>query len=93
VVPESPKAQDAPIEDPEKQLGKDDEDDEEEEYSPLSDFESEKVYYNADVRESYRVEALVPIGRLQDPSIGSRESHAHGRLSTGPLQRSSPDPG
>jgi hypothetical protein len=34
-------------------------------YSPLSESESEKLYHDAEERESYGVEALVPVGRLQ----------------------------
>jgi hypothetical protein len=64
VVPESPKAEDTPTEEPEQQQGEDVEDDDEEEYSPLSDLEYEKLYRNADERESYELEAPVPIGRL-----------------------------
>jgi hypothetical protein len=64
VVHESSEAQDNVAEVPKQQQGEDDEDDEEE-YSPLSDSESEKLYRDADERESYRVEAPIPIGRLQ----------------------------
>jgi hypothetical protein len=64
-VPESLKAQDAPTEEPEQQQGEGNEDDNDEEYPPLSDSENEKWYHDADERESYRVEALVPIGRPQ----------------------------
>jgi hypothetical protein len=40
------------------------EDDHEEEYPLLSDSEYEKMYHNTDERESYGVEAPVPIGIL-----------------------------
>jgi hypothetical protein len=49
---------------PSSNRGEDVEDDDEEEYSPLSDLEYEKLYRNADERESYELEAPVPIGRL-----------------------------
>jgi hypothetical protein len=65
VVPESLKVQDAPTEEPEQQQGKGNEDDNDEEYPPLSDSENEKWYHDADESESYRVEALVPISRPQ----------------------------
>jgi hypothetical protein len=45
------------------------EDDDEEEYSPLSDSEYENLYHDANERESYRVEALVPVGRLKALSV------------------------
>jgi hypothetical protein len=54
VVPESP----------EPQQGEDVKDDYEE-YAPLSDSEYEKLYCNANERDSYGVEAPIPIGRLQ----------------------------
>jgi hypothetical protein len=54
VVPESP----------EPQQGEDVKDDYEE-YAPLGDSEYEKLYCNANERDSYGVEAPIPIGRLQ----------------------------
>jgi hypothetical protein len=69
MVCESPEAQDAPVEEPEQQQGEDDEDNDEEDYSPLSDSESEKLYHDIDEKESYRVEALVPVNRLQAPLV------------------------
>jgi hypothetical protein len=65
VVPESPEAMDAPIEEPEQQQVKEGEDRDDEEYSPLSDSGNEKLYRDAYERESYGVKALVPFGRLQ----------------------------
>jgi hypothetical protein len=41
------------------------ENDEEEEYSPLSDSEYKKLYHDVDERESYEVEPPIPVGRLQ----------------------------
>jgi hypothetical protein len=64
MVPGSREAQDAPAEEPKQQQDEDDEDDDDEEYSPLSDTENEKLYHDADGRESYGVEAPVPIGKL-----------------------------
>jgi hypothetical protein len=49
VVPESPEAKDTLAE----------------EYSPLSDSEGEKLYHDAEEFESFRIEAPVPVGRLQ----------------------------
>jgi hypothetical protein len=65
VVPESPEAQDASAEEPEQQQVEEDEHGDDEEYSPLSVSENEKLYHDIDERESYRVEDPVPIGRLQ----------------------------
>jgi hypothetical protein len=45
--------------------GEGNEDDDDEEYSPLSDSENKKWYHDANERESYGVEAPIPIGRLQ----------------------------
>jgi hypothetical protein len=65
VVPESLEAQDAPTEEIKQQQVEEDEDGDDEEYSPLSDSKNEKLYHDADEMESYGVEAPVPIGRLQ----------------------------
>jgi hypothetical protein len=64
VVPESPEAHDAPVEEPKQQWVEDDGDDDDEEYSPLSDSESKKLYRDTNERESHGVEAPVPVGRL-----------------------------
>jgi hypothetical protein len=40
------------------------EDEDDEEYSPLIDNEGEKLYRDADERESFGAEALIPTGRL-----------------------------
>jgi hypothetical protein len=64
MVPESPEALDAPVEEPKQQQDENGEDDNEDEYSPLSDSESEKLYRDTNERESYGVEAPVPIGSL-----------------------------
>jgi hypothetical protein len=64
VGPESPEAQDTPTEEPEQQQVEEDEDGDDEEYSPLSDSENEKLYHDANERESYGVEASVPVDRL-----------------------------
>jgi hypothetical protein len=41
-------------------------DEDDEEYSPLSDTDSEKVYRDTEEMESFGAEALVATGRLQD---------------------------
>jgi hypothetical protein len=41
------------------------EDEDDEEYSPLSDTEDEKVYRDTEEMESFRAEAPVPTGRLR----------------------------
>jgi hypothetical protein len=66
VVPRSPAAQGAPVEEWQQQEVHDvnDEDDDDEEYSPLSDEESENMYRDADEMESFRAETLIPTGRL-----------------------------
>jgi hypothetical protein len=64
MVPERPKAQDALAEQPKQQQGEGAEEDDDDEYAPLSDLENEKFYHNTVERESYKVEALVPISRL-----------------------------
>jgi hypothetical protein len=67
VVPSSPAAQGAPAEEQQQHEDHnvDNEDEDDEEYSPLSDNEGEKVYRDAGERESFGVEALIPIGRLR----------------------------
>jgi hypothetical protein len=64
VVPGSPAAQGTPDEE-EQQQQDHDEDKDDEEYSPLSDTEGEKLYRDTEEIESFGVEALVPTGRLQ----------------------------
>jgi hypothetical protein len=64
VVPRIPAAQGIPDEE-EQQQHDHDEDKDDEEYSPLSDTEGEKVYRDTKEMESFRAEALVPTGRLQ----------------------------
>jgi hypothetical protein len=67
VVPKNPEAQGAPTEEPEQQQINDDdnEDDDDEEYSPLSDSKGEKLYCDAEEFDSFGIEALIPIDRLQ----------------------------
>jgi hypothetical protein len=66
VVPGSPVAQGAPAEEQQEEdhdVNNEDKDDEE--YSPLSDTEGEKLYRDIEEIESFGVEALVPTRRLQ----------------------------
>jgi hypothetical protein len=64
VVPESPVAQGSPTKEEEQPKDQDVEDKANGEYPPLSDTEDEKMYRDADVLESFGVEALVLTGRL-----------------------------
>jgi hypothetical protein len=66
VVPGSPAAQGTPIEEQQQEEVHDvnNEDKKDEEYSPLSDTEGEKMYKDAEEMESYGAEPPVPIGRL-----------------------------
>jgi hypothetical protein len=64
VVPESPAAQGSPTKEEEQLKDQDVEDKANGEYPPLSDTEDEKMYRDADVLESFGVEALVLTGRL-----------------------------
>jgi hypothetical protein len=66
VVPGNPAAQGAPAEEQQQQEGHDvnSEDEDDEEYSPLSDIEGEKVYRDTEEMESFRAEARVSTGRL-----------------------------
>jgi hypothetical protein len=57
-------AQGAPVEEQEDH-DVDNEDEDDKEYSPLSDNEGEKLYKDADERESFGVEAPIPTGRLR----------------------------
>jgi hypothetical protein len=64
VVPESPTAQDSPVEEQQPEdHGTEDKTDEEQ--PPLSDTEPEKMYRDADEVESFRAESSILIGRLQ----------------------------
>jgi hypothetical protein len=67
VVPGSPVAQGTPAEEQQRQEDHDVDNEEidDEEYSPLSDNEGEKLYRDADERESFGVEAPIPTGRLR----------------------------
>jgi hypothetical protein len=67
VVPGSEAAQGAPAKEQQKQEDHDvdNEDEDDEEYSPLSDNEGEKLYRDADERESIGAEASIPTGRLR----------------------------
>jgi hypothetical protein len=65
VVPESPIAQDSPAEEQQQPKDQDIEDKANEEYTPSSDAEDEKMYWDADEVESFRVEAPVLAGRLR----------------------------
>jgi hypothetical protein len=64
LVPESPTAQDSPAEEQQQPKGQDIEDKANEEYTPLSDTEDEKMYWDADEVEPFRIEAPVLAGRL-----------------------------
>jgi hypothetical protein len=66
VVPESPTAQDSPTEEQQQPKDQDVEDKVNEEYTPLSDAEDEKTYWDADEVESFGIEAPVLTGRLRD---------------------------
>jgi hypothetical protein len=62
-VPESPMAQDSPAEEQQPEdHGTEDKTDEE--HPPLSDTESEKMYWDADEVESFGAESLILVGRL-----------------------------
>jgi hypothetical protein len=65
VVPESPTAQDSPAEEQQQLKDQDIEDKANEEYTPSSDAEDEKMYRDADEVESFRIEAPVITCRLQ----------------------------
>jgi hypothetical protein len=67
VVFGSPAAQGAPAEEQKQQQDHDNKDKDDVEYSPLSDNEREKLYRDADERESFGAEALVPTDRLCAP--------------------------
>jgi hypothetical protein len=65
VVPESPTAQDSPIEEQQQLKGHDIEDQANEEYPPPSDAEDKKMYRDADEVESFGIDAPVLADRLQ----------------------------
>jgi hypothetical protein len=65
VVPESPTAQDSPAEEQQQPKNQDIEDKTNEEYTPPSDAEDERMYRDADEVESFGIEAPVLTGRLQ----------------------------
>jgi hypothetical protein len=65
VVPESPTAQDSPTEEQQQPKDQDVEDKANEEYTPPSDDEDEKMYRDADEVESFGIEAPVLAGRLR----------------------------
>jgi hypothetical protein len=66
VVPSSPTAQGTPAEEQQQEEDHDvdNEDEDDEEYSPLIDNEGEKLYRDADKRESFGAEAPIPTSRL-----------------------------
>jgi hypothetical protein len=65
VVPESPTAQGSPAEEQQQPEGHDMEDKADEEHSPSSNTEDERMYRDADDVESIEAEALVLTGRLR----------------------------
>jgi hypothetical protein len=65
VIPESPTAQDSPVEEHRQPRDHDTEDKTNEENPPPSDTESEKMYWDADEVESFGAEAPVLAGRLR----------------------------
>jgi hypothetical protein len=65
VVPESPTAYDSPAKEQQQAKDQDIEDKGNEEYTPLSDAEDEKMYRDADEVESFGIEAPVLTGRLR----------------------------
>jgi hypothetical protein len=66
VVPDSSAAQGSPAEEQwQEDHDVNNEDEDNEEYTPLSDTEVEKLYQDADEVESFRAEAPIPNGRFQ----------------------------
>jgi hypothetical protein len=65
VVPESPTAQDSPVEEQQQLEDHDIEDKTNEEHPPPSDIEAEKMYRDADEVESFRAESPILTGRLR----------------------------
>jgi hypothetical protein len=58
-------AQDSPAEEEQQPKDQDIEDKANEEYTPPSNAEDDKMYRDADEVESFGIKALVPAGRLQ----------------------------
>jgi hypothetical protein len=102
VAPESPTAQDSPAEEQQQPKDQDIEDKANEEYTPSSDTEDEKMYRDADEVESFGIEAPVLAGRLRAllehraspplPGTGSRKSCIQDGWNSKPSQRFSLDP-
>jgi hypothetical protein len=70
VVPDRQAAQGAPTEEQQQQQedhNVDNEDEDDDEYSPLSNNKGEKLYRDADKRESFGAEAMIPTGKLRAP--------------------------
>jgi hypothetical protein len=65
VIPESPMAQDSSAEEQQQPEDYDTEDKTNEEHSPLSDTEDEKMYRDADKMESFGAESPILTGRLR----------------------------
>jgi hypothetical protein len=65
VVPESPTAQDSPVEEQQQSEDHDTEDKTNEEHPPPSDTEDEKMYRDADEVESFGAESPILTGRLR----------------------------
>jgi hypothetical protein len=65
VVPESPTAQDLPVEEQQQPGDQDTEDKTNEEHPSPSDTEAEKMYQDADEVESFGAESLILTGRLR----------------------------
>jgi hypothetical protein len=64
VVPESPTAQDSPVEEQQQPGDHDTEDKTNEEHPPSSDTKAEKMYRDADEVESFGAESPILAGRL-----------------------------
>jgi hypothetical protein len=73
VVPESPTAQDLPAEEQQQPKDHDIEGKANEEYTPLSDAEDEKMYRDADEVESFGIEAPVLVGITTAPRYRIKE--------------------
>jgi hypothetical protein len=89
VVPKSPTAQGSPTEEQQQPEGHDVEDKADEEHSPPSDTEDEKMYRDVDKVESFRVKlrSSPPL-----PGTGSRKSRVYGGWRLNASQRFSSDP-
>jgi hypothetical protein len=89
VIPESPMAQDSPVEEQQQLEDHDIEDKTNEEHPPSSDTEDEKMYRDADEVESFGAESPILADRLRAllehlgittaPSTGSRKSRVQDR--------------